>query len=95
MPDTPSVTVAALIGSRAEALGLKVEVLGGTAGLTRPITSPHVQKTGLAFAGYEEYLHAGRVLVLGESEVRFLERHTPEQQSAIAARTVSAILHAS
>ena len=89
MPDTPSVTVAALLGSRAEALGLRVELLGGSAGLTRAITSPHVQKTGLAFAGYEEYLQPGRVLVLGESEVRFLERHTHEQQSAIAARTVA------
>jgi HPr kinase/phosphorylase len=89
MPDTPSVTVAALLGSRAEALGLRVEVLGGAAGLTRPITSPHVQKTGLAFAGYEEYLQPGRVFVLGESEVRFLERHTQEQQSVIAARTVA------
>jgi HPr kinase/phosphorylase len=29
------------------------------------------------------------VFVLGESEVRFLERHTPEQRAAIAARTVS------
>jgi HPr kinase/phosphorylase len=89
MPDTPSVTVAVLLGSRAEALGLRLEVLGGAAGINRPITSPHIQKTGLAFAGYEEYLHGGRVLVLGESEVRFLERHTPAERSAIAGRTVA------
>jgi HPr kinase/phosphorylase len=89
MPDTPPVTVAVLLGTRAEALGLRFEVLGGTSGLVRPITSPHVQKTGLAFAGYEEYLHAGRVLVLGESEVRFLERHTPDERSAIASRTLA------
>ena len=89
MPDTPSVTVAVLLGSRAEALGLRLEVLGGAAGLCRPITSPHVQKTGLAFAGYEEYLHPGRVLVLGESEARFLERHTPDERGAIARRTVA------
>lgn len=89
MSDTPSATVAVLLGSRAEALGLKLDVMGGAAGLVRPITSPHVQKTGLAFAGFEEFLHPGRVLVLGESEVRFLERHTPDEQSAIAARTVA------
>jgi HPr kinase/phosphorylase len=89
MPDTPSVTVAVLLGSRAEALGLKLEVLGGAHGLTRAITSPHIQKTGLAFAGYEEYLHPGRVLVLGESEVNFLERHPPDERSAIASRTVA------
>src|SRR5919112_6213607 len=89
MPDTPSVTVAALLVSRAEALGLRLTVLGGRLGLGRPITSPHIQKTGLAFAGYEEYLHPGRVLVLGESEVQFLERHTPNERSAIATRTLA------
>jgi HPr kinase/phosphorylase len=89
MSETPPVTVAVLLGSRAEALGLRLGVLGGAAGLERPITSPHVQKTGLAFAGYDEYLHPGRVLVVGESEVRFLEGHTPTERSAIAARTLA------
>jgi HPr kinase/phosphorylase len=89
MSETPPVTVAVLLGSRAEALGLRLGVLGGAAGLERPITSPHVQKTGLAFAGYDEYLHPGRVLVVGQSEVRFLESHTPAERSAIAARTLA------
>ena len=44
-----------------------------TAALDRPITSPHIQKTGLALAGFHEYLRPGRVLVFGESEVRYLE----------------------
>jgi HPr kinase/phosphorylase len=89
MPFTPAVTVAVLVGARAEALGVKLELLAGAAGLGRPITSPHVQKTGLAFAGYEEFLHAGRVLVLGQSEVRFLERHDPGERRAIVARTLT------
>ena len=89
MSETPPVTVAVLLGSRAEALGLRLDVLGGAAGLERPITSPHVQKTGLAFAGYDEYLHPGRVFVVGESEVRFLEGQTPAERSAIAARTLA------
>ena len=67
MSETPPVTVAVLLGSRAEALGLRLDVLGGAAGLERPITSPHVQKTGLAFAGYDEYLHPGRVLVVARA----------------------------
>jgi HPr kinase/phosphorylase len=33
-----------------------------------------VQKTGLALAGFDEYLRSGRVLIFGESEIRFLER---------------------
>ena len=89
MPFTPAVTVAVLVGARAESLGVKLELLAGAAGLGRPITSPHIQKTGLAFAGYEEYLHAGRVLVLGQSEVRFLERHNPDERRAIMARTLA------
>jgi HPr kinase/phosphorylase len=48
-------------------------VLAGGGGLGRLITSPHVQKTGLALAGFHEYLRPGRVLIFGESEIRYLE----------------------
>jgi HPr kinase/phosphorylase len=70
---TPVLTVAGLLGSRSDAIGLPLELLSGQAGLERTIASPHIQKTGLALAGFDEYLHAGRVLVFGESEVRYLE----------------------
>jgi HPr kinase/phosphorylase len=70
---SPSVTVGGLLHSRPEALGLPLELLSGKAGLTRVITSPHIQKTGLALAGFHEYLQPERILVLGESEVRYLE----------------------
>ena len=33
----------------------------------------HPQKTGLALSGFDAYLRGGRVLVFGESEVRYLE----------------------
>src|SRR5689334_12539771 len=69
----PSVTVAGLLRSRPEAIGLPIELLSGSAGLDRRITSPHIQKTGLALAGFHEYLQPERILVLGESEVRYLE----------------------
>ena len=69
----PSVTVGGLLQSRPEALGLRLELLSGKAGLDRVMTSPHIQKTGLALAGFHEYLQPGRILVLGESEVRYLE----------------------
>ena len=70
---TPGLTVAGLLRSRSDAIGLPLELLGGSSGLERVVTSPHIQKTGLALAGFHEYLQAGRVLVLGESEVRYLE----------------------
>jgi HPr kinase/phosphorylase len=69
----PAVTVGGLLDSRPEARGLPLELLSGAGGLHRIITSPHIQKTGLALAGFDEYLQSGRVLVFGESEVRFLD----------------------
>ena len=67
------VTVAGLLSSRPEAFGLPLELLAGANGLDRVITSPHIQKTGLALAGFHEYLRPGRVLIFGESEIRYLE----------------------
>jgi HPr kinase/phosphorylase len=73
MSPQPGVTVATLLGSRPEAFGLPLELLAGRDGLDRIITSPHIQKTGLALAGFHEYLRPGRVLIFGESEIRYLE----------------------
>ena len=70
-------TVAGLLNSRPDATGLPIEVLSGTGGLERRITSPHIQKTGLALAGFHEYLQPARVFVFGESEVRYLESLDP------------------
>ena len=47
-----SITVEGLLKSRAEAIGLPLELLGGGEGLQREIASPHIQKTGLALAGF-------------------------------------------
>ena len=73
MSTAPGVTVGALLGSRPEAVGLPFEILAGAAGLDRRITSPYIQKTGLALAGFHAYLKPGRVLIFGESEIRYLE----------------------
>src|SRR5438874_7018091 len=73
MPSTSGVTVGALLASRPEAFGLPLDLLAGADGLDRVITSPHIQKTGLALAGFHEYLKPGRVLIFGESEIRYLE----------------------
>src|SRR2546428_7048654 len=73
MPSSPGVTVGALVRSRPEAFGLPLELLAGADGLARVITSPHIQKTGLGVAGFQGYLKAGRVLIFGESEIRYLE----------------------
>ena len=70
---TPAVTVRGLLDARPESVGLSIELLAGAAGLHRKITSPYIQKTGLALAGFHEYLQPARMLVFGESEVRYIE----------------------
>ena len=77
MAVTGGVTVGTLLQSRPETLGLDLEILAGSAGLNRRIHSPYAQKTGLALAGFHEYLREGRVLVFGNSEIRYLESLTP------------------
>ena len=73
MVQSPGVAVDTLLRGKSDASGLTLELLAGASGLDRRITSPHVQKTGLALAGFDEYLRPGRVLIFGESEIRFLE----------------------
>src|SRR3954466_7972158 len=73
MPSLPGLSVGMLLGGHPEALGLPIELLAGADGLARIISSPHIQKTGLALAGFHEYLKPGRVLIFGESEIRYLE----------------------
>jgi len=68
------VSVAALLGARGAGSGLDLDLLAGAAGLERRITLPYIQKTGLALAGFDEYLRSGRVLIFGESEIHFLDR---------------------
>src|SRR5436309_11020382 len=77
MPSVAGVSVGALLRSRPESYGLPLELLAGAEGLDRVITSPHIQKTGLALAGFHEYLKPGRVLIFGESEIRYLESLEP------------------
>ncbi|HZR83836.1 MAG TPA: HPr(Ser) kinase/phosphatase [Candidatus Binatia bacterium] len=59
--------VAALQGS------LKLSLVAGKAGLSRVIDAPRIQKPALALAGYLDQLHPGRVQVLGNAEIGYIE----------------------
>ncbi len=89
---TPAVTVRGLLEARPESVGLSIELLAGSSGLHRKITSPYIQKTGLALAGFHEYLQAGRILLFGESEVRFLESLDPAARVQALAKCFNAEL---
>src|SRR5687768_16607429 len=89
---TPAVTVRGLLDARPESVGLSIDLLAGANGLERVITSPYIQKTGLALAGFHEYLQAGRILLFGESEVRFLESLDSAARRTALAKCFSAEL---
>ncbi len=57
-----------------ELADLRFRVVTGEPYLDRQILNPRVQKPGLAFAGYYDYIKPGRVQIIGESETEFLRR---------------------
>jgi HPr kinase/phosphorylase len=60
---------------------LKVELIAGAAGAqTRSITSARIQKLGLALAGFSHYIHPGRMQIVGQSEIGYLEQLEPESR---------------
>jgi HPr kinase/phosphorylase len=72
MPFQPSLTIDALLAQAATMPEFDLRLLAGAAGTGRLITIAPIQKTGLALAGFDSYLHPGRILVFGDSEVSFL-----------------------
>jgi HPr kinase/phosphorylase len=56
---------------------LALKLITGDDGLDRTILRPRVQKPGLAFAGYYEYIKPGRVQIIGESETKYLQSLPP------------------
>lgn len=76
----PSLTVDSLLSQAAAVPGFDLGLLAGAAGTSRLVTIAAIQKTGLALAGFDSYLHGGRILVFGDSEVSFLASLTSEQR---------------
>jgi HPr kinase/phosphorylase len=92
MSSAPAVTVGELLEAHSETIGLAIELLAGGVGLDRRITNPYIQKTGLALAGFHEYLQPGRVLIYGESEVRYLERLDPAKRREALERSLATLV---
>ncbi len=75
----PSITVSELLEQAPARLELEV-VAGGRGAGERTLTVPRIQKLGLALAGFTHYLDAGRVQIVGQSEIWFLGQLTPERR---------------
>jgi len=73
--DYVQTTVRSLLTNELDDLALKL--ITGDDGLDRIIARPRVQKPGLAFAGYYEYIKQWRVQIIGESEIKYLQSLPP------------------
>src|SRR5437879_13247619 len=56
---------------------LALKLVTGDDGLDRTILRPRVQKPGLAFAGYYEYIKQWRGQIIGESGIKYLQSLPP------------------
>ncbi len=82
--DVPRITVADFIDRAPIELEIKV-LIGTETSKTRHITSERIQKLGLAFAGFPQYLHRGRIQIVGQSETSYLSQLTQaEVEQALA-----------
>jgi len=78
----PSMAVRELLTDEA-AEGLSLELVSGAGGLDNIVNRPRIQKPGLALAGFLEYIHPGRIQILGKSEFTFLSERPPAERSRI------------
>ena len=78
--ENPQITVADFVENAPAELA--VEVLAGAKGLReKQIVSTRIQKLGLALAGFSHYVHAGRVQIVGQSEILFLRQLESSQRT--------------
>jgi HPr kinase/phosphorylase len=70
------IQVSRLFSDCRDELGL--EVLTGGAGLEKAVRKPEISRPGLALAGFEEGLPSDEIVVLGRSEVLYLNRMDAE-----------------
>jgi HPr kinase/phosphorylase len=91
----PAISVSDLLRTAPAQLELRVIAGAGGAGV-REITSSRIQKLGLALAGFTHYVHAGRVQIVGQSEIWYLGQLTIERRreaiSNLALERISCVL---
>lgn len=72
-PELPGISLSVREFLESSPPELQLALLAGAAGLdSRHISSERIQKLGLALSGFTNYLHEGRIQMIGMSEVSFL-----------------------
>lgn len=81
----PTMAVRELLAAEPlEHLGLTV--VSGADGLDNIVSRPGIQQPGLALAGFLEYIHPGRVQVLGKAEITFIGERGPAERARIGSQ---------
>lgn len=71
--ENPKINIADFI--RDAPAEMRIELVAGAKNAARrEITSARIQKLGLALAGFAHYIHAGRIQIVGQSEILFLNQ---------------------
>jgi HPr kinase/phosphorylase len=70
--DHSSITVAEFLAHAPPQLELRV-IAGADGAATRQLTAPRIQKLGLALAGFTHYIHRGRLQIVGQTEISYLD----------------------
>jgi HPr kinase/phosphorylase len=79
----PAVAVRELL---TPAAGLRLRVVAGRSGLGHTVSLSRVQRPGLALTGFTDYIHYGRVQIMGSSELGYLRTLPPGRRRAVLAR---------
>lgn len=71
--NTRKLTITEFVGKAPEEFGLEF-LAGESGGQERTIISGRIQKLGLALAGFAHYIHSGRIQIVGQSEISYLDQ---------------------
>lgn len=93
--ENPVISVSEFLAHAPAQLGLRV--LAGAVGLdNRRLNTARIQKLGLALAGFTHYIHSGRLQIVGQSEIWFLNQLSVDKRreaiSNLALEKISCVL---
>ncbi|HEX8141950.1 MAG TPA: HPr(Ser) kinase/phosphatase [Pyrinomonadaceae bacterium] len=81
MVDYPAITVSDFLAHAPTRLELSV-LAGADGARTHRIDTARIQKLGLALAGFTNYIHPGRLQIVGQSEIWYLGQLEPDKRRA-------------
>jgi HPr kinase/phosphorylase len=79
--ENPTISVSEFVANAPNRLELSL-LAGHRGAAVRRFTIARIQKLGLALAGFTNYIHPGRLQIVGQSEIRFLRQLNPEQRAS-------------